>query len=199
MLSRFYTYENEDKINIDLKCSICLDPYQSPLCNAHCGHMFCFLCLKAWLRQKQSCPICRRYFTKFIPVSDKKLLRELHDLSVQCVQCNEMNIKRGKFNDHIRYQCTKRIFIDQEESLVERLNKSTENHRRQHQQNYQDITCDSSLIWLFIVLTFHISFYFLSLIPDIIFLLITNFIIHPILYTISRLIRFIITTINSYK
>ncbi len=201
MLSSFYTYENEDQINIDLKCPICLDPFQSPFCDAHCGHTFCFQCIKTWLRKKQSCPICRRYFTKFEPITDKRQRNELDNLLVQCVLCNETNIKRGNFNDHVKHRCSKRIVIDQEneESLGERLNfeyflrrinESTENRRR-HRQYYERYNFYSLPIWIIIMSGAHIFFYLSVLIPIAAILYITDAIMCPILHVISWLIHFI--------
>jgi len=202
MLSNFYAYENEGQINVDLKCSICLDPFQSPFCDAYCGHTFCFECLKTWIRQKRSCPICRRYFTKFVPVTNKKRLNELDDLLVHCVHCNETNIKRGNFNDHITYRCSKRIVIDQkenEESLGERLNieyllirinESIEYRRRQQQNNGQS-NFHSLPLWIIMISGAHIFLYLLALLPVAVVFFITDTIMYSILHTISWLIRFI--------
>lgn len=207
MLSKCYIYENEDQINTDLKCSICLDPYRSPLCDTYCGHMFCFECVKRWFKLKKSCPICRRYFTKLRPVTNEKLLKELDNLLVQCTKCNEINIKRNHFNNHIKYQCRNRIYIDQEdtkENLAERLNielsllrmnKYINDENHPEQQNSEDIVRVTSLIWLSIILFIQMSLYLIISIPDILFLLITDTVIFPIL----RLIRFLITTVNISK
>ena len=46
------------KDDIDLKCPICLDW----ICDCHkvqCGHMFCGSCIKQWLKQRRTCPMCR--------------------------------------------------------------------------------------------------------------------------------------------
>lgn len=202
MLSSFYTYENEGQINVDLKCSICLDPFQSPFYDVYCRHTFCFKCLQIWIRQKRSCPICRRYFTKFIPVTDKKRRNELDDLLVHCVHCNETNIKRGNFNDHITYRCSKRIVIDQEEneeSLGERLNieyllrriSEASEYRQRQQQNYEQSNLHSFPVWIIMMSGAHIILYLFALIPVAAVFFITDTIICSILYAISWLIRFI--------
>ena len=86
-MSHLYTYENEAQINTDLKCAICLDPFLSPLYDVRCGHIFCYRCLEKWLYQKQTCPICRQFFTQFVPATDERLLRELDGLLVRCLHC----------------------------------------------------------------------------------------------------------------
>ncbi|CAF1241205.1 unnamed protein product [Rotaria sordida] len=187
---------------MDLKCPICLDPFQLPLCDIYCRHIFCFPCIKTWLRQKQSCPVCRRYFTKFVRITDEKLLKELDYLFVKCMYCNETNIRRGNFNDHIRYQCSKQIMIDHVknkeslrqhfhlEYLLKRINESIASSRRQR-QNYEPSHFTSLPLWTVLISSVHLFIYLSVFIPITTLLNITDFIIYLLRYTIIWLIRII--------
>jgi hypothetical protein len=198
MLSNFYVYQNEDQINADLKCAICLDPFQSPLRDARCGHTFCFQCVKTWLKEQLSCPICRQYFTKFVSITDGSLLRELDYLLIECKNCNETNIQRGKFTDHITHECSKRIVINQDESneenLEERLNyeyvfrrmNAPRRIRTRHRQNFSSIP--TSII---IISGVHLLIYLLLIIPVMAVMYIFETISWLFLQGITCLIRFI--------
>jgi hypothetical protein len=43
------------------KCSVCLDEFKAGLrvTRVFCGHLFCTSCIREWLRNANSCPICR--------------------------------------------------------------------------------------------------------------------------------------------
>ncbi|CAJ1450462.1 unnamed protein product [Effrenium voratum] len=43
------------------KCSVCLEDYQPGLkaTRFFCGHLFCTACIREWLREANSCPVCR--------------------------------------------------------------------------------------------------------------------------------------------
>jgi peroxin-10 len=41
------------------KCTLCLDPYKDPSVTT-CGHVFCWTCIRDWVREKPECPLCRQ-------------------------------------------------------------------------------------------------------------------------------------------
>ncbi|RCI15605.1 hypothetical protein L249_3620 [Ophiocordyceps polyrhachis-furcata BCC 54312] len=41
------------------RCTLCLDPLRDPAAT-QCGHVFCWLCIADWVREKPECPLCRR-------------------------------------------------------------------------------------------------------------------------------------------
>ncbi|ODH46249.1 hypothetical protein GX48_07673 [Paracoccidioides brasiliensis] len=41
------------------KCTLCLDPYKDPSI-VTCGHVFCWTCIRDWVREKPECPLCRQ-------------------------------------------------------------------------------------------------------------------------------------------
>ena len=49
------------------KCTLCLEPYRDPSITT-CGHMFCWTCIRDWIREKPECPLCRQ------PVLSEKVL-----------------------------------------------------------------------------------------------------------------------------
>lgn len=40
-------------------CSICQDHMINPTRTVECGHYFCFECLFAWVKLRETCPLCR--------------------------------------------------------------------------------------------------------------------------------------------
>ena len=59
-----------------LSCSICLERMQGPyVFRTECEHEFCPQCIGTWLKERSSCPVCRRPVCK-------------HELS--CVGCLEV-------------------------------------------------------------------------------------------------------------
>lgn len=41
------------------KCTLCLDPFKDPSVST-CGHVFCWTCIRDWVREKPECPLCRQ-------------------------------------------------------------------------------------------------------------------------------------------
>ncbi|CAD6504927.1 BgTH12-00426 [Blumeria graminis f. sp. triticale] len=41
------------------KCTLCLEELTDPSV-VSCGHMFCWLCIADWIKEKPECPLCRR-------------------------------------------------------------------------------------------------------------------------------------------
>ncbi|CAF1288881.1 unnamed protein product [Rotaria magnacalcarata] len=200
MLSSFYTYENETEISSDVKCPICLDPFQLPLRDVYCGHTFCFQCIRTWLKRKQSCPICRQHFNKFVRINDERILKELDQIHVQCIYCNQTNIKRNSFNDHMSYECPNRTLIDHErakqstrdylniEYLLKRINESMDNSRIQDDYHEQ-INSMSLPVLIFIISGVHLLVYISVLIPVAIILNITDICFYLLRHAITLLTR----------
>ncbi|CAF4455138.1 unnamed protein product [Rotaria sp. Silwood2] len=108
-----YDYENEELIDINLKCSICNGTLMDPVVTG-CHHSFCRLCLQKWVQTgKSTCPTCRKMVaTKDLtPVTLLNFISMLDQILVKCKLCQQSNIQRGNFQDHIDKVCTKRIVI----------------------------------------------------------------------------------------
>jgi peroxin-10 len=41
------------------KCTLCLEEMKDPAAT-QCGHVFCWVCIGDWIREKPECPLCRR-------------------------------------------------------------------------------------------------------------------------------------------
>ena len=104
-----YTYLNEDDIDVELICFICGEPFQSPTNCKFCGNTYCQKCIDQWVRQQWSCPSCRHMGNHFERVISRVVLNQLNRLLVQCQLCQEKNIQRSNFNDHLAGKCPKQL------------------------------------------------------------------------------------------
>lgn len=41
------------------KCTLCLEVFKDPSVTT-CGHVFCWVCVRDWVREKPECPLCRQ-------------------------------------------------------------------------------------------------------------------------------------------
>ena len=107
--SSTFTYQNPDKIDDELLCVICTDPFRSPVNCNDCGQTFCEECIREVSRGRGSCPICRKRNVDYPRVISRALRNQLDRLLVQCSLCDEKNIQRGNFPDHLSIQCPKQL------------------------------------------------------------------------------------------
>ncbi|SBS85193.1 E3 ubiquitin-protein ligase RNF5, putative (RNF5) [Plasmodium ovale curtisi] len=59
--SRKGTAENESRSTFE--CNICFDDVRDPVVT-RCGHLFCWLCLSAWIKKNNDCPVCKAEVSK---------------------------------------------------------------------------------------------------------------------------------------
>ncbi|CAF2573653.1 unnamed protein product [Rotaria sp. Silwood2] len=104
-----YNYINEDQIDVELRCTICDEPFQSPMNCIKCGNTYCQTCVLQWMQQQISCPSCRQIGNHFQPVISRVVLNQLDRLLVQCTLCQQSNIQRSNYNDHRSCSCPKQI------------------------------------------------------------------------------------------
>ncbi|CAF1233679.1 unnamed protein product [Rotaria magnacalcarata] len=108
-----YDYENEELIDINLKCSICNEAMIDPVVT-QCHHSFCRLCLEKWIQtDRLTCPSCRNGITinNSTAVTLLNFISMLDRILVKCKLCQQSNIQRGNFQDHIDKICTRKIII----------------------------------------------------------------------------------------
>ncbi|KAL5238691.1 hypothetical protein ACI65C_006101, partial [Semiaphis heraclei] len=70
----------------DLTCSICFEIFEKPS-ELKCSHVFCFKCIKHWMRNNKSCPMCRRITIDppVVCIMLEKLISEMQSVSVPVV------------------------------------------------------------------------------------------------------------------
>jgi len=88
-----FEYADEDNINEDLICPICLRPVINPTVHADCGNMFCKDCIdKSLAVCSNKCPVCTIPITRksVYPVKLRMVLNQLNDLKVMCPNCNSI-------------------------------------------------------------------------------------------------------------
>ncbi|CAF4279856.1 unnamed protein product [Rotaria socialis] len=102
-----YEYLNETSIDELLICHICRSPLVDPI-SSPCQHTACCQCIKRWLKNTSSCPVCRKSLVEndLKPVTERILLQMLNRLKVKCTECGQTDLERGNFNDHIEKACT---------------------------------------------------------------------------------------------
>ena len=54
------------KLYIGDTCSICFNIVKSKASPNCCSHIFCFPCLRKWMKIKPVCPLCRREFQSIL-------------------------------------------------------------------------------------------------------------------------------------
>ncbi|CAF1154576.1 unnamed protein product [Adineta ricciae] len=108
-LIEHYQYIDEECIDPELICSLCMSPFQIPT-SGKCDHTFCKLCIEQWIDRQPTCPICRirLYRTGLQQISTRIVLNQLHRLQMRCKRCDRTNIQRGNINQH-EEQCPQQI------------------------------------------------------------------------------------------
>jgi len=92
-----FQYLDEDKIDLDYKCAICLCPLFEPVSSIKCGHSFCKSCAV----NLKKCPTCvidtlpSDYIDS--PIIIKKFV---NSLKVYCPRCNSI-FERSQLPEHI--------------------------------------------------------------------------------------------------
>ena len=130
-----YTYIDEDQIDVELKCSICDEPFQSPMNCRACGNTYCQKCVDDWLEQQMSCPSCRQLGNQFVPVISRVVLNQLNRLLVRCTLCQQDNIQRSNFNDHMSCTCPRQTVSCTDSCGWSGLRENLEQHLIQCRRN----------------------------------------------------------------
>ncbi len=107
-----FTYMNEDSIERLLKCSICVKPFIDPVITRD-NDRFCRRCVTEKLQADQSPDFNRQssFIENLIPIDESILLDMLDNLLVQCSECQQINIRRKQFQEHLITECPKRIAL----------------------------------------------------------------------------------------
>ena len=66
--------------SVSNSCAICLTKLQSPIATLTCLHQFHLSCIKSWVKENTSCPLCREEQTP-------KLVEAIHKTVCYCKAC----------------------------------------------------------------------------------------------------------------
>ncbi|CAF4219099.1 unnamed protein product [Rotaria sp. Silwood2] len=107
--TRGFSYMDEDSIDPEVKCSICTDPFIDPVVISSCKHIFCRSGIETVLNDKPACPLCRHepITLNELQSTDHTIQNYLNQLLVKCDTCDEINIPRNLFEEHIKKICPK--------------------------------------------------------------------------------------------
>ncbi|UJR17410.1 hypothetical protein I4U23_004305 [Adineta vaga] len=123
-MSTTYEYMDEASICSELICSICQSPFIDPQ-QALCDHTFCRQCITTWLQTGNTCPLCQQRLSMSSLKPSPRMIRNILDqLKVKCTACGQINLERGRFNQHLLTYHNGR---DQQ-----RINSNTTSNRRQN-------------------------------------------------------------------
>ena len=118
-----------EKISEILSCCICDEVFNNPM-RLDCGHTFCFVCLKNWLKKNDQCPNCRTKINYTFISRDLLAYNIIMSLEVCCNNANIGCPWKGKLfdlNNHMKV-CNENISIIQ--NLEKSSNKSEKKNRR---------------------------------------------------------------------
>ena len=110
IMSETFVYMNEESIDPELICSICQTPFNDPCCTS-CDETYCRKCITYWIQTgNRSCPHCRQTLSidtlRQVPRPLKSMLDQLQ---VKCMVCEQTELERGNFDDHIQKLCPKMV------------------------------------------------------------------------------------------
>ncbi|KAF2072468.1 hypothetical protein CYY_006223 [Polysphondylium violaceum] len=105
---KLYTYPNDQELNPDYECSICLQLLIDPVVEPNCRNIYCRDCLTKSLDNDQDrCPTCREptsIHQVYLP--PRFITNYLNEIKVLCSVCNQQEpIKRSCFDYHIEHEC----------------------------------------------------------------------------------------------
>eukprot|EP01124_Arcella_intermedia_P023313 TRINITY_DN3682_c3_g1_i1.p1 TRINITY_DN3682_c3_g1~~TRINITY_DN3682_c3_g1_i1.p1 ORF type:complete len:293 (+),score=2.34 TRINITY_DN3682_c3_g1_i1:81-959(+) len=128
-----FEYVNEQEIEEELKCSICLEPFFCPAVCKNCRNTFCRVCVE----MLSNCPLCRG---EMHPLQEppRLIFNLLAKLKVKCTTCSK-HVQRGDFPSHIYYDCP----IECRAGCPDRLTRATIS---QHKEvcPFEILPCSSS-------------------------------------------------------
>lgn len=103
-----FVYFGDANIDEDFTCPICMEPFDMPVCTP-CDHTFCHECIEQWLdKNEKCCPTCRSLLnSNSLKPASRLICNKIDRYLVKCLACDQTNIQRGHFNDHLQKMCSK--------------------------------------------------------------------------------------------
>jgi SNF2 family DNA or RNA helicase len=78
------------RTRLEEACPICSDPLSNPVVEPSCQNLFCGSCLVKWMRQRQTCPLCRANIVLADLVVEAETDREPKPLSGPMTKCETL-------------------------------------------------------------------------------------------------------------
>jgi len=98
-MENYYEYINEESIEKNLICNLCHKPFIQPVITP-CVKTFCRQCV-------EQAPDYSKQ--ELLSLTDPSVLIALDQIQVKCKLCDEINLERGHFQNHIIKLCPKAI------------------------------------------------------------------------------------------
>jgi hypothetical protein len=98
-MGNYYDYINEESIEKNVICHICQKPLAQPVITL-CEKIFCRICVEKNPEYSNN---------ELTPVTDSAILETLDKIPVKCKLCDEKNIERNNFENHLIKLCPKAI------------------------------------------------------------------------------------------
>ncbi len=75
-------------------CAICMGPHENPS-RPHCGHTFCFECLRSWCLIKKACPLCSKPVTAIKSEQQTQFVDDFSQISdITLIQFDDDELNR---------------------------------------------------------------------------------------------------------
>lgn len=105
----YHEYLHPEYLDSSLICQICRKPWIEPM-TTPCNNTYCRTCITEWLDENYlKCPACPESVLKkhLIPLTDPSILDKLNQIHVKCILCQQAEIERGTFPNHLYETCPK--------------------------------------------------------------------------------------------
>jgi hypothetical protein len=112
MASSSYEYMSEPLIDKAFICKHCKHPLIDPVVLTSCDQTFCRTCIESNLENhSRACAKCNKksWSVNDLTPADPALCRMLDHLLIKCPHCEQTNIQRIMFDEHVKKLCPKVI------------------------------------------------------------------------------------------
>jgi len=104
-----YEYMDIASVDAELICKICHSPFTEPQYTP-CEETFCLECITKWIETQNSCYTCQESLSVNALTQANRTIRNMLDrIRVKCIACEQTELRRGTFADHVEKVCPKTI------------------------------------------------------------------------------------------
>ena len=144
-------YVNLNNVSHHLYCCICEDIFKNPIRIKECGHTFCKICLKKWVKYNKNCPLCRKEFLFKNIKRDNIAYNIINDLEVFCnnncpwkgkLSDLKKHLKKCNLNPTKMNKKVKEALYDKTKRNSLKLNSNTINEFNEIKEDDKDIKND---------------------------------------------------------